>query len=253
MEYSKTDVLYTLKFFASVVASLVFIISIAFALGAHTKIALLYSSWGAIISTVGALAFLALKAIRQETRPNMKDIWVTLFCASFLGCVTVLFYYGIGIAVYDAYNFATSPYFSKTSSVIVVGLATLVSGVSLFLVRLKFRCLYGISEAFVGVIVASQRFYSDALLPTSHAPTPFIVLAILTAGVYLVVRGADNIHQGLTKEPKDPIAEKILLLLSNFGKTTSMEISITMPTGRVIKYKNFSRTDYFPKKMDEEN
>ena len=31
-------------------------------------------------------------------------------------------------------------------------------------------------------------------------------LALLTAGVYLVVRGLDNIYLGLTKEPIDPLA-----------------------------------------------
>ena len=42
----------------------------------------------------------------------------------------------------------------------------------------------------------------------------FSVSAMLTAGVYLVVRGLDNVHQGLTKDPKDPIGTKLFSYLS---------------------------------------
>jgi hypothetical protein len=63
-----------------------------------------------------------------------------------------------------------------------------------FFIRLKWRFVYGVSEACAGVVVASQRFYTEAIVGHLSSAPP-IVLAILTAGVYLVVRGADNMHQ----------------------------------------------------------
>lgn len=101
----------------------------------------------------------------------------------------------------------------------MVGLGTLVVGMLLFAIRLKWRCLYGASEATVGVVVASQRFYHDVV--ATNTPTPFVVLAILTAGVYLVVRGADNIHQGLVKEPLDPFGQRIIRGLDSLGQNRS--------------------------------
>jgi hypothetical protein len=35
-------------------------------------------------------------------------------------------------------------------------------------------------------------------------------LAVLTAGVYLVVRGLDNVYQGFTNSPPDPFAATLL-------------------------------------------
>lgn len=251
MEYSKPNILHSFKFFGFTALGLAFLFSAIFSLNNHAKSVLFYCGWGATISALGAVFLLAYNSLKQKSFPAIKVILADTFSAFVVGGATVLIYCSVGLSVYDAYKFATSPYFSETSSIIVVGVATLVIGVSLFWFRLKCRCVYGISEIAVGVIVGSQRFYLDALSPASHTPAPFIVLAILTAGVYLVVRGADNVHQGLTKDPKDPVAQKFLLWLSKFGRTTSVNISITLPSGKVINYRNFERHDPSVNKVDE--
>lgn len=123
--------------------------------------------------------------------------------------------------IYKAYELASSQELSRPKSLIAVGLLTLIIGIALFSVRMRWRCLYGISEALIGIIVASQRYYTDALLTAT--PTPSLALAILTAGVYLVVRGADNIHQGLTRSPLDPMGQKFLRWINSTTKQSQKE------------------------------
>ncbi len=93
-------------------------------------------------------------------------------------------------------------------------LAILVAGGVAFWLRLRFRCVYGLTEVMVGVVVGVYRLLTD----TSSALPSFMggsgslqaFLALLTASIYLVVRGLDNMHQGLYKEPKDPMAAKLI-------------------------------------------
>lgn len=42
--------------------------------------------------------------------------------------------------------------------------------------------------------------------PAAFLSDPTFYFALLTARVFLVVRGLDNIHQSAFKEPKDPVA-----------------------------------------------
>jgi hypothetical protein len=77
--------------------------------------------------------------------------------------------------------------------------SVLVVGALLFLFRLKRRATYGAVEVIVGVMVGVERFEGTSLLPSNASLT----LGILCAGVYLVVRGLDNVHQGMTQEPVD--------------------------------------------------
>jgi hypothetical protein len=89
----------------------------------------------------------------------------------------------------------------NTLVLVTIG-STLVFGTLLFAVRLHLRLVYGISEALVGVTVAAHRasVESSTVVPTQ----PTFYLAVLTAGIYLVVRGLDNIHQAI-KNPDDPV------------------------------------------------
>ena len=48
--------------------------------------------------------------------------------------------------------------------------------------------------------------YSIEANNASHIHDANFYIAMLTAGVYLVVRGLDNVHQGFVKEPADPAA-----------------------------------------------
>jgi hypothetical protein len=78
-------------------------------------------------------------------------------------------------------------------------LVTVFAGIALFYFRLRWRSLYGITETVVGVLIASYRI-------NTRGEFTELVLAVLTASIYLIVRGLDNVHQGLVKPPLDPIA-----------------------------------------------
>jgi hypothetical protein len=184
----------------------------------HARDALYYADWGALIATI-TMILGTIQLIIRGKRPAPWAIAFVLVMSAVFGYLLVLIGYSWISIIGEVYKFATSPAFSTGASVVLVGLGTLVVGMLLFAIRLKWRCLYGASEAMVGVVVASQRFYHDAV--ATDTPTPFIVLAILTAGVYLVVRGADNIHQGLTKAPFDPFGQRIIRGLDSLGQNRS--------------------------------
>ncbi len=93
----------------------------------------------------------------------------------------------------------------------VAAAMVLAIGGSLFLFRLRFRCLYGMSEAAAGVAVALQRVMSAR--STSDILSADVLFILLTASIYLIVRGFDNIHQGLSKDPIDPIATRFVAWL----------------------------------------
>lgn len=81
--------------------------------------------------------------------------------------------------------------------------SVILAGFVLFLFRLSARFFYGLTEAIVGVIVAVSRIPFQISDPASWEPHTYLVM--LTAGVYLLVRGFDNMHTGLKPESYDGI------------------------------------------------
>jgi hypothetical protein len=117
------------------------------------------------------------------------------------------FYYAIGASIKDLF-FWIRDIDTLYLKAISASLLVLIAGSLLFYFRLRFRSIYGVTEAFVGIAVAMQQTIST---PTgSHALTLEQFLPLLTASVYLVVRGFDNVHQGLTKDPLDLAAKTVL-------------------------------------------
>lgn len=90
---------------------------------------------------------------------------------------------------------------SPAYAVTVTGLL----GIMFFVFRLRYRCVYGLSEAIVGLMVARNLVSASARTESEVA----LYFAMLTAGVYLVVRGLDNVHQGW-KARSDPVASWFL-------------------------------------------
>jgi hypothetical protein len=90
----------------------------------------------------------------------------------------------------------------------VAALSVILVGVLLFYFRFIFRSVYGLSEVLVGVVVAVSRV--SALRDDGTTLRADFLLALLTAGVYLVVRGCDSVYQGVTKEPFDPIGVAVV-------------------------------------------
>lgn len=161
--------------------------------------------------------FLGIGAIRELWRSRATLTWrrivTTPIIVVVVSAVLGLIYYSLGVVIWDLFNHWHEireflwPW--QISPAIVTALATLICGTILFFFRLKFRSMYGLTEAVIGVVVAISK-----IAPTMKGSATIdteIYLAILTAGVYLVVRGMDNVHQGIVNETPDPLATKALL------------------------------------------
>jgi hypothetical protein len=114
-------------------------------------------------------------------------------------------YYALAVSIKDMYSWVVSPKFSKNTTIVLVVIITMIFGLLFFYFRLKLRSIYGITELIFGLIIAANKIteVNSEVLDSSF------YLPFLTASIYLVVRGLDNIHQGLNKEPIDPLAKKI--------------------------------------------
>jgi hypothetical protein len=110
---------------------------------------------------------------------------------------------------------------NPSSRAALAGFAVLSLGSLLFYFRLRWRSLYGATEALVGVSVAVHRVID--VKEDQSTPSIELFLALLTASIYLVVRGFDNVHQGLTKEPMDPVATRFLRWLKGQAATRNAQ------------------------------
>jgi hypothetical protein len=127
------------------------------------------------------------------------------------------FYYSIGVAFKDTYNWITALTLSRDQRLAVVGLFILTVGSGLFLLRLRFRSLYGLTEVIAGVFVGTLKISPGASKPVPEISTMISTLttdayvAVLTAGIYLVVRGLDNVHHGIFKDPASDLVVRKLV------------------------------------------
>lgn len=93
-------------------------------------------------------------------------------------------------------------YFSISSNAkIIWALAVLAVGAIFFAFRYRYRFIYGAIEALIGAIVGCQYF--DTLISNrlNGASLEASIVATLTGGIYLVVRGFDNMHNGMKSDP----------------------------------------------------
>ena len=158
-----------------------------------------------------------------STKPHLADAkhlfsqrWFLYFVAAPVVCAVVsVIYYGIGVAIKDSYLWVMRPANLLYTASFAMGFTVLAACTVLFLVRLRFRFVYGLSEAVVGFVVAVYKSTQDLILNNALSANTYLV--VLTAGIYLMVRGFDNMHTGLTKEPLDPVAKEIMTWL--FGST----------------------------------
>lgn len=84
---------------------------------------------------------------------------------------------------------------TRSLMVVVTALFTAAVGGLFFIFRLRQRLIYGATEAVAGIAIAAHRM---SIEPTPGLPTDTgFYFAVLTAGIYLVVRGLDNMHQAV--------------------------------------------------------
>lgn len=160
-----------------------------------------------------ALLYLTFQIKRSATKTWSKwqiFVWWQMLLTSPLAALMVgMFYFGI---FYPIWAIGVWAYEKSTPSIllaVIIGVVTLLFGSVLFWIRLRYRAVYGVTEIGVGVLVASHRSYSFSA-PTFVPETDFL-LFLLTAGVYLVVRGFDNIYIGFFKEPRDRLVSVLMV------------------------------------------
>lgn len=134
-----------------------------------------------------------------------------IFLESFILYVLYIFTsYVITLISNNASHFLTILY--KYNHVTMIIFFTLFFGIFLYIFKIKFRLIYGVTELVVGLIVSAIRTIQEPM-------DQFLIdykfhLAILTAGIYLVVRGIDNIYEGYKEESKDVLTAFIIEIVS---------------------------------------
>lgn len=128
------------------------------------------------------------------------------------------FYYSLAASFFDVAKWLTQQWSQPYFGPVLVSAAVFLIGLGLFWFRIRCRATYGLTEVLVGVSVASFKYVEASAGSQSAAPAdPNLLIALLTAGVYLVVRGLDNMQQGLTSASGDPILGPIATWYKNLG------------------------------------
>lgn len=154
-------------------------------------------------------------------KASMDAVWIAIMIPIGLYVLSAG-YYAIGASIKDAYFWLQALALSREQKIALTVGVTLGAGLVLFFFRKYFRSTYGLSEAIVGLVVAADHV-KDHL--DKGGTDSGLYLALLTAGVYLVVRGLDNVDQG---RKTDPLA---LWLLARMGGSAASAPTLPAPAG----------------------
>lgn len=115
---------------------------------------------------------------------------------------------GVGVNMPNNSSEATNPLGYYLNKHLVFALiATCILGVVLFFIRLWFRIAYGSLEIITGIGASALLFNQN---PTGmDSLEPHLYFTVLTAGVYLIVRGLDNLHIGIASRTKNELTRII--------------------------------------------
>ena len=160
----------------------------------------------AIFCAIVVYGFLITQwAINGHPRYRPK-LFVAIFFYLPVGIFLIsIIYYGLWASLKDGYIWLHSSTPPRPFAMFLAAAGTLALGYLLFLFRLTARCVYGFTEAVVGILVAVQRVPLGMSDPVAWQSD--IYIAMLTAGVYLVVRGFDNMHTGLQPGSHDELIQ----------------------------------------------
>jgi hypothetical protein len=171
------------------------------------------SGWGTVAVVLGALLVpLVWADWRTEDRRGKAELTIVMLIGVSVASVV---YYSAGVLLKDFWLWARNLPSDTTARLVgsraIIALGILGVGSLLFWLRLRVRAIYGATEVVVAIVIALAQTRQQPL--SSFAANPELGLALLTASVYLVVRGLDNIHQGLYKTPVDRVALGFIRLL----------------------------------------
>jgi hypothetical protein len=110
--------------------------------------------------------------------------------ASLTSAVAGLFAYPVIAGLRDLLFVALS-FAPAVRTISVLGVAFIV-----FLAKARVRAIYGFSEMYVGVYIATQKLGGHPLNSSLLVTDREVGLAVLCGGVYLIVSGMENVRQG---------------------------------------------------------
>ena len=145
------------------------------------------------------------KFIKSKINIITSDVIRNLYFAIYFALFGPL-YYSIGVFLTDLPKFKSQIDISSDLLIPLTVLVMLIIGLAIFYFRQHYKCIYGMTEVTVGVVIAANK-----IAPTkdfANLSSEFY-LALLTASLFLIVRGFDNIYLGLTKEPTDRLLLQI--------------------------------------------
>lgn len=158
-----------------------------------------------VISVIFVILITIISYQMPETN-NPNDDWSqigSIFKGIIISPIAGILYYSLLVVLYDVLLFVYKRSI-ENPTIIVPATAAMILGILLFKFRAKQRILYGITEIIAGLTVATSRVHSE--FSSDHPYNMELYIAVLTAGIYLVVRGLDNIDVGI----KDKSNIKIL-------------------------------------------
>lgn len=163
----------------------------------------------AVITTAGIHYYLVSFWISTGARVKLERslLWGWFVYIPIIAVACGIAYYSAWVVIKDAYLWLQAFVPSRPFAYAITIPVVLLIGYALFQFRLRCRFFYGLGEATVGVLVAVMR------VPVSGGD-PFdwesaVYIAMLTAGVFLVVRGFDNMHTGLRPDSYDAFLKAI--------------------------------------------
>ena len=127
-----------------------------------------------------------------DTEDGLEPVNMTLSLSGAVLIATLVTGFGLGlIEVYKWLPVETS---IKTTA--FTGVFALILGGACFNFRKKYRAYWGATEVATGFLIVIHRTMNT---PTAlNQPDIEYMIAVLTAGIYLMVRGFENIDQGLS-------------------------------------------------------
>lgn len=148
---------------------------------------------------LGALVSLCVHLVLAY-RARLRDVRSLLWAVAAgvaLGPFAGMSCYGLFAALSDASNLIIHSAPAAHAALV------LVAGICLYAARRWVRAVYGLTEVALGVFIGGQKLAGPATDSLDWSLE--IAIATLTAGIYLVVRGLDNIEQGVSKPPRDAL------------------------------------------------
>jgi hypothetical protein len=146
----------------------------------------------------------------QVRRSKWTDIKATIIVTLVSVSVLSVGFYVFKVSLIALFAWARSiigqPSLGPIRVRIIVAVSALFIGGVCYFIRSWLRACYGLTEILVGILVALSKTSetppgSNNLDVTQVSPT--FAIAILTASVYLIVRGLDNLVEGVKEESED--------------------------------------------------